>query len=126
MKELEFQNAINKYLYNKEHEELRKMLRLAIIFLDNEGQHIEESGNLKSSDMPFYFDHIKSLVSGNVVKRRIQRRRGAFDSIGHRAGSLGGLGGSYSHLGRKVEYTLEQLLPFIIEKLRKTNKFGVS
>jgi hypothetical protein len=123
-----FQAAMNKFLYNKEHSELRRMLKLAIMIPDNEDEHNEESRvsrKLITSDMPFYFDYIKSLVNGKTMKRHSHKRRGSFDSIGHRASGLGGLGGSYT--GRKVEeYSLEQLLPFIIAELRKTNKFGAS
>ncbi|XP_045163980.2 uncharacterized protein LOC123528307 [Mercenaria mercenaria] len=120
----EFQQAMHKFLHDNEHKELRKMLKLAIRFLDNEDYHndeLEVTGNMLSSEMPFYFDHVKSLVNGEAsnLKRRVHRKRSSFDSIGHRGG-LSGLGGSYTR--RKLEFTFENLLPYLIEHMRRNGR----
>lgn len=115
-----FQETIETFLRNEEHKHLRKMLKLALGILDNEeGTYIVEDTSV--SEMPFYFDHIRSMVNGHVTgrDRRRHSKRSSFDSISHHGG-LGGLGGT--HRRRKLEFTFENLLPYLLDQMRRNSR----
>lgn len=116
----EFQQALYKMIHGNEHAQLRKMLKLVIRLLDNEQETFGEE-DLNTPEMPFYFDHVKSLVNGEVSQNSLRRhrKRSSFDSISHNGG-LGGLGGT--HTRKKLEFTFENLLPYLIQEMQRNNR----
>lgn len=113
------QRYLDNYLRRIELLVIRGLLKLAV-------KIIEQVEDLNGGDMASYVtSYIHDLMRSsdindeNITRRRRHRKRSAFDSIGQRGGLNGFRTG---HKRQKLEFTFENLLPFLMKEKKKRNR----
>lgn len=98
---------------------MRRLLKLAVKIIKRVDKL--NVGDVASYETSYIHDLLRSsdINDENVTRRRRHRKRSAFDSIGHRGG-LNGFG--TGHKRQKLEFTFENLLPFLMKEKKKRNR----
>ena len=119
---------LQRYMTGTEHALLRETLQTAVRISDMDESTPDNNSNDNDSEHtggPFYQYHVLSLINKPKREERIkQTKRKTFDSISHQGGFSGlrGYGFVTSGRQRKRPFTFRELLPYLINEMRRKSR----
>lgn len=116
------EDAVNEFHYNKDKRIMREILRLfedsKETEMNDEHTFTDMSVYRKSfGDIPRGYASKRNRRHGDVTARR-HSKRSVFDSIAH-SGEFGGFG---KHKLQKLEFTFENLLPYLVNDMKRNRR----